>query len=101
VTHDRPSPAELAEAVREFLELEVLPAVDDRRLRFRTLVAINALGILERELDGPAETAELDLADLARRLRGGEVPDGTFELLKQHVAAKLAVASPGYLERYA
>lgn len=100
MTHDRPSPAELAEAVREFLELEVLPAVDDRRLRFRTLVAINALGILERELDDPSQPAELDLEDLARRLRDGEVPDGTLELLKQHVAAKLAVASPGYLERY-
>jgi hypothetical protein len=100
VTHDRPSPAELAEAVREFLEIEILPLVDDRRVRFRTLVAINALGILERELAGPAEAAELDLDELARRIRGGEIPDGAFELLKKHVAAKLAVASPGYLERY-
>jgi hypothetical protein len=100
VTHDRPSPAELAEAVREFLEIEILPVVDDRRLRFRTLVAINALGILQRELDGSPEAAELDLEELARRIRGGEVPDGTFELIKTHVAAKLAVASPGYLERY-
>ena len=43
----------------------------------------------------PAEEAEL-----ARRIRGGEVPDGTLALLKRHVAAKLRVASPSYLDRY-
>jgi hypothetical protein len=100
VTCDRPSAAELAEAVREFLDVELMPAIDDRRLRFRTLVAINALSILERELTAQAELS-LDVAELARQIRRGEVPDGTLELLVEHVAAKLAVANPGYLERYA
>ena len=51
---DRPTAAELATAVREFLESEILPALDDHRLRFRTLVAMNALSIVERELaDAP------------------------------------------------
>ena len=45
----RPTAGELATAVREFLETEVLPATDDLRLRFRTLVAMNALSIVERE----------------------------------------------------
>ena len=43
---DRPSAGELAAAVREFLESEILPTLDDHRLRFRTLVAMNALGIV-------------------------------------------------------
>jgi broad specificity phosphatase PhoE len=47
---DRPTPQELAEAVREFLQEEILPTLDDHRLKFRTLVAINGLGIAEREL---------------------------------------------------
>ena len=50
MSQDRPTPEELVEAVREFLEEEVLPELDDRRLRFRTLVAMNALGIATREL---------------------------------------------------
>ena len=99
---DRPSAAELVEATREFLEREVLPAASDDRQRFRTLVAINALGIAQREL----ESAEADpltpdeAAELARRIRAGDVPDGALALLKQHVAAKLRVSNPRYLARY-
>src|SRR5205823_8768897 len=47
---DRPRAGELAEAVREFIETEILPSIDDPRLRFRALVAANGLAILEREL---------------------------------------------------
>ena len=99
---DRPDAAELIEAVREFLEREILPALDDHRLRFRTLVAMNALAIAQRELESTEQSALTgeQLAELARRLRGGDVPEGTLALLKEHVAAKLRVASPRYLERY-
>lgn len=98
---DRPSAPELVEATREFLEGEILPSLTDPRLRFRTLVAINALGIAQREL----ETAEDDLshaelAELARRIRAGDVPDDALLVLKRHVAAQLRVASPRYLGRY-
>lgn len=98
---DRPNAAELVEAAREFLEREILPALEDQRLRFRTLVAMNALAIAQRELESteqPALTGE-QLTELARRLRRGDVPEGTLALLKEHVAAKLRVASPRYLER--
>jgi len=96
VSHDRPTPAELAEAAREFLEREVLPTLDDRRLRFRMLVAINGLGILQRQLEsGEAGT---DAAELSARLRSGDPPSAAE--LKEHVAAKLRVASPAYLQRY-
>jgi hypothetical protein len=72
------------------------------RARFRTLVAVNALRIAQRELESRAddELSPDELAELARRIRAGDVPEGTLELLKRHVAAKLRIASPRYLERY-
>ena len=98
---DRPTPAELAEAVREFLEREILPSLGDHRLRFRTLVAINALGILQRELESPGEDlSAVELEELARRIRAGDPPPDALRRLKEHVAAKLRVASPRYLDRY-
>lgn len=95
MTHDRPTPGELAEAVAEFLEREILPTLDDHRLRFRTLVALNALGIAVREL---AETPppEPDW-ELARRIRAGDVPPGALERIKSDVEAKVRVANPKYL----
>jgi len=96
---DRPSAAELIEAVFEFLANEVLPTADDQRLKFRTLVAMNALGIARRELE--SNTVLLDrgqLADLAARIRAGE--DADLAELKEHVAAKLRISNPAYLEQY-
>ncbi len=99
--HDRPTAAELVEATREFLEREILPTLDDQRLRFRTLVAINALGIAQRELESGQEMlSEVELAELARGIRSGDVPDEALDRLREHVAAKLRVASPKYLDKY-
>ena len=98
---DRPTAAELVEAVFEFLAGEVLPDAQDHRQKFRTLVAMNALGIARRELDsGDAGADEEELRELARRIRAGDSPDGTLAFLKDHVAAKLRVSNPGYLDRY-
>jgi hypothetical protein len=125
---DRPDAAELAQAVREFIETEVLPGIDDPRLRFRTLVAANGLGILEREIAlgaplvrrevrslarllGHADPLADDLEvlrrravdlnrELARRIRAGDAPAGALAHLLTTVADKLRVASPRYLERY-
>lgn len=99
---DRPTAPQLVEAAREFLEREILPTLDDDRLRFRTLVAVNALSIAQRELEseGGEVLSPEELAGLARRIREGDVPAGTLAMLKQHVAAKLRVASPRYLARY-
>ncbi len=96
---DRPNASELIEAVFEFLAGEVLPTADDQRLRFRTLVAMNALGIARRELE--SNTVLLDqgqLADLAARIRAGEPAD--LAELKEHVADKLRISNPAYLEKY-
>jgi hypothetical protein len=97
---DRPNASELATAVREFLEAEILPVLSDHRLRFRTLVAMNALSIVYRELDAPPPVDEEQARELARRIRQGDVPPGTFERVKAEVEARLRVASPRYLERY-
>ena len=93
---DRPTAAELATAVREFLEAEILPTIGDHRLRFRTLVAMNALSIVEREAPGPVERDW----ETARRIRAGEIRVDDVATLKAEVEAKLLVASPKYLERY-
>jgi predicted amidohydrolase YtcJ len=98
---DRPSAPELVEAVWEFLSTEVLPTVDDHRLKFRTLVAMNALAIARRELESGEATLTADeLAELARRIRAADVPPGAHATLKAHVAAKLRVSNPAYLEKY-
>ena len=93
---DRPTPAELAEAVREFLESEVLPLMTDHRLRFRTLVALNALGIARRELEAPA--APDDAAELLRLVRERGPDPELLPELKRHVETKLRVSNPRYLE---
>lgn len=100
--HDRPHALELLEAVTEFMSAEVLPLMTDHRMKFRTLVALNALGIAYRELNDRGDTLlrEDELRELARRIRSGDVPDGALDLLKQHVASKLRVSNPRYLERY-
>ena len=98
---DRPNASELIEAVYEFLAGEVLPTAGDQRLKFRTLVAMNALGIARRELEAPSNSLLLDdgqLADLAARIRAGE--DVELGLLKEHVADKLRISNPAYLEKY-
>ena len=98
---DRPAAPELIEAVFEFLSGELLPTLDDHRLKFRTLVAMNALGIARRELEAGEEgMGEDELRELARRIRAGDVDEGLHALLKEHVAEKLRVSNPAYLERY-
>ena len=98
---DRPDAAELIEAVFEFLAEEVLPNAPDHRAKFRTLVAMNALSIARRELDagGPEHTAD-ELARLAAQIRAAEPPGDALAVLKEHVAAKVRISNPAYLEKY-
>ncbi|HKF14138.1 MAG TPA: DUF6285 domain-containing protein [Gaiellaceae bacterium] len=99
---DRPTAPELIEAVFEFLSSELLPTLDDHRMKFRTLVAMNALAIARRELEASNTVllGDEQAADLARRIRAGEPPQRALELLKEHVAEKLRISNPAYLERY-
>jgi hypothetical protein len=96
---DRPDAAELVEAVFEFLADEVLPNAPDHRAKFRTLVAMNALGIARRELESDEPMpSEDELRELARSIRAGAPAD--VAELKRHVAAKLRISNPAYLEKY-
>ena len=73
--HGRPTASELLEAVREYLLGSVLPATSGQ-LAFHARVAANALAIVARELELGPPAADAGLADA--------------------VAARLAVANPGY-----
>jgi Domain of unknown function (DUF6285) len=108
--HDVPSTGELVEAVREWLQSDVLAATDGR-LHYHTRVAINVLSIVERELALGAthEEAHLDrlrtlgVADdaaLSAAIRSGALDDRLPEvraLVWESVRDKLAVANPKYL----
>jgi hypothetical protein len=112
--YGRPTAAELAEAVEEFLRLEVMPALEGR-LQFHTLVAANVMAIIGRELTlGPEQEAEhsrrlaglgvRDDAELAAAIRDGDMDGRLPELLavlRAAVEAKVAVANPKYLKAQA
>jgi hypothetical protein len=116
---DRPTAAELVDAVTEFLEHELQPALEGR-LGFHTRVAVNALKIVRREMElGP----ELDSArrgglhdllgaddttstprdlevELSRRIRDGSLDARRSEVvayLRATLRRKLDIAHPGYI----
>jgi hypothetical protein len=107
--HDAPSAAQLVEAVREWLEREVMTTTEGR-LRFHARVAANVLAMVERELELGADQAarhraRLDLlgvsddAELAERIRSGVLDDRLDEvrqLVRASVIDKLEVANPSY-----
>jgi hypothetical protein len=97
---ERPTAQELTEAIVEFLGGEILPTLTDQRLRFRMLVAMNALGIVHRELAALPPDDDAEQRELAARIRAGDVAPGTLHRVKADVEARLRVASPRYLERY-
>jgi len=97
---ERPTAQELAEAIEEFLAGEILPTLADPRARFRMLVALNALGIVRRELTRLPPSDDAEQRELATRIRAGDVPAGTLARVKADVAERLQIESPRYLERY-
>ena len=97
---ERPTARELTEAILEFLDGEILPTLTDQRLRFRTLVAMNALGIVHRELAALPAEDDAEQRELVQRIRAGDVPPGTLQRVKADVEARLRIASPRFLETY-
>jgi len=110
--HDIPSAADLVEAVREFLERDVMSS-SEGRVAFHARVAVNVLGMVERELRVGAGQAAAHSAGLARlgfgseaelaaAIRDGRVPDAELgsvaAFIRETVRAKLEVANPRYLE---
>lgn len=124
---DRPTTPELLDAVRGFLEREILPLAPDGGLHFRVLVAMNLLriaardGALERPLMEaqwrrlnrragldlpPPDAAALRGALLERRralvadIRAGRVDDALRADLEQDLREALQIANPGYLAAF-
>jgi hypothetical protein len=109
--HDVPSAPELLDAVREFLESEVIPHTEGRR-RFEARVAANVVAMVKREMIlGPAQSAahaerlhRLGVTDdraLARAIRSGKLDkrgDEVLAAVRAAVADKLRVTNPTYLE---
>lgn len=116
MAQDLPSAPDLLAACRDFLEDDVMEALDGR-LRFHTRVVVNILGIVERELrEGPAadaaESASLvellghsgnltDLnAEFAAAIRDGSVDPRQADVaahVRETVTDKVRIANPGYL----
>ncbi|MEJ7582830.1 MAG: DUF6285 domain-containing protein [Acidimicrobiales bacterium] len=110
--HDVPTVPELVEAVREFLEGDVMAATEGR-VRFHARVAANVLAMVQRELAVGATQAAAhaerlalfgapDDAALAAAIRKGDLDERWDEvkaMVTQSVADKLAVANPPYGNR--
>jgi hypothetical protein len=109
--HDVPTVEQLVEAVREWLERDVMTSTEGR-LQFHARVAANMLAMVERELElGPAQAAAhesrlatlgvTDDAELAARIRAGDFDDRYDEVRAVVLATvrdKLAVANPRHLD---
>jgi len=109
--HGRPTARELVEAVREFLERDVMTATEGR-VQFHARVAMNVLATVQRELElGPDQaTAHEERlralgfaseAELAAAIRRGDVDDRYDEIktaVRATVRDKLTVANPKYLD---
>jgi hypothetical protein len=83
--NDRPNAIELVAAVREYLEGELLPTITDARLRFQTLVAVNALAIAGRELASEEHQLLEEGVWLAALLHSAEPMPQRLAELKQAV----------------
>jgi hypothetical protein len=117
--NDRPSARELIDAVRVYLEGELLPSLTDARQRYQALIAANVLAVAGRELDrDEAMQAEergwlealLGESGDVRALTGRlceQIRQGAFDdprrfaeaaaVVRKTVVRKLEVANPRYL----
>ena len=114
---DRPTAPELLDAMAAKLFEEVREWVPRER-RFQVLVLANLCAVIARELRSGEEPDERDLAlfgelggegegvreaaaDLAARIRAGELDEdlaAVIARLREHVARKLDIARPGYAD---
>jgi aminoglycoside phosphotransferase (APT) family kinase protein len=116
-SHDRPTVGELVEAVREYLERDVMAV--EGRVGFHARVASRVLAMVERELalgaaqceaavarlgdllgtTGDARTLETELAARIRSRTLTADPARVLAVVRSSVRDKLLVANPDYLDR--
>jgi hypothetical protein len=110
--HDVPTASQLVEAVREWMERDVMSGTSGR-LQFHTRVAINALSMVERELASGRGQSRRHLErlsslgvrsddELAEHIRSGRLDDRVDEVarvVRDIVVDKVSVANPGHLVR--
>ena len=72
---ERPDVSALLGAVGEFLLREVHPALGDKALQFRVLIASHLLSVIDGELAGSEARETCELASL-RALLGERAPEG-------------------------
>lgn len=124
----RPTDRELLAAVGDFLKLEILPQVTEHRLKFRTLVAVNLLAIVGRELASEEQAMTDEWARLDRLLGSREelpqaaptrrqallqrnrrlcelirremAPIDTADLVQETLRDQLRIANPRYLDNF-
>ena len=108
--HDRPTASELVQAVREWMEQDLMKGVEPR-LVFHLRVAMNMLDIVDRELQlgAPMEDRHADLlqsldvaddVELAQKIRTGDFDEDLSSLLaalRPVIEDKVRVANPKYL----
>ncbi len=108
--HGSPTSGELIEAVREWLERDVMTSTEGR-LRFHARVAANVLAMVERELalgdaqesaheERLASLGVADDAEFARAIRNGDLDDRfdeVREVIRADVDDRIAVANPKYV----
>ena len=95
---DQPSMRELVSAVRDFLEQRAMPELKGHTA-FHARVAANALGIVARELESGAGSADAEKARLAKLLgHDGALLDLNRELCAAIRGGTLGLETPGLAE---
>lgn len=95
IRQGEPSPIEMIEALSDWLEKDIKPWAEGRD-RFMTAVALNALGMLQREAASPSTVHDKALADDLLTGRLTLATPGLLARLKKAALAKLAADQPKY-----
>lgn len=76
---DKPTSADLLEAIQDFLMKEVLPQFKDKELlSYKTLVSWNMLGVVSREIRSGEEALDKELGRLVELLDKSSVFPSTL-----------------------
>jgi hypothetical protein len=94
-TTGEPSAAELLQAIAGWIEADIKPAAQGRD-RFMASVALNALGIVQREAAHPVEVHNKALSEDLLAGRQSLSTPGLLARLKSQALAKLAADQPKY-----